>query len=139
GDIARLQALYGARQADAYEGSTGNGTLGTATRLDLLADANGVLSVGVDADLTTRSDADVYRFTAPSLTGGLVIQLQHAGLSLLPSKVTVYDGAGRVVGSAFSTDPLGDDLTIKLGNVTPLGTYYVKVQGDSGDVFDVGS
>src|SRR5262249_37776135 len=89
GDIARLQALHGARQADAYEGSTGNGTLGTATRLDLLADANGVLSVGVDADLTTRSDADVYRFTAPSLTGGLVIQLQHAGLSLLTSKVTV--------------------------------------------------
>src|SRR5207302_123813 len=100
GDVSALQALYGPRQADAYEGSAGNGTLATATRLSLLANANGVLSVGVTADLSSQTDVDVYRFSAPSLTGGLTIGLHRAGLSTLTPRVTVLDGAGRVVGSA---------------------------------------
>src|SRR5262249_11308863 len=45
---------------------------------------------------------------------------------------------GQVVGSAVSTDPTGGDLVINLSSVTPLGTYYVAVQGASGQVFDVG-
>jgi hypothetical protein len=139
GDIANLQVEYGARQPDAYEGPGGNGTLASATPLSLVANANGVLSVGVSGDLSTPTDVDVYRFNAPSLTGGLVINLQRAGLSLLTPRVTVYNGAGLVVGSAVSTDPMGGDLTIQLGNVVPLGTYYVKVQGASGAVFDVSS
>src|SRR5262249_30266192 len=34
-DVANLQALYGARPPDAYEGAAGNGTFATATRLNL--------------------------------------------------------------------------------------------------------
>jgi hypothetical protein len=77
-DISALQTLYGARSPDAYEGAGGNDTLATATRLGLLANSNGVLSVGVDADLGSATDIDAYRFQAPTLTGGLVIGLQRA-------------------------------------------------------------
>jgi hypothetical protein len=134
-DISSLQALYGARQADA----SNNSTPATATQLSLLGNANGVLSIGVSGDLSTQTDVDYYRFSAPSLTAGLTITLQRAGLSTLTPRVTVYNWAGQVVGSAVSTDPLGGDLTIQVNGVIPLGTYYVEVQGASGTAFDVGS
>jgi hypothetical protein len=138
GDIAALQALYGPRRPDAYEGASGNGTLATATPLSLVADSNGVGSIGVQADLSTTTDVDVYRFNAPSVTGGLCITLGRAGYSLLTPRVTVYNSLGQVVGSAVSTNPTGGDLVINLSSVMPLGTYYVAVQGASGSVFDVG-
>ncbi len=138
GDVSAIQALYGARQPDGYEGSGGNNTMGTASRLQLLADSNGVLSVSAQADLGA-GDRDWYSVQAPSVTGGLVVTLQRAGVSLLTPRVTVYNSAGQVVGSAVSSDPLGGDLVIKIGNVVPLADYYVQVQGGSGTSFDVGS
>src|SRR5262249_45147789 len=101
-------------------------------------DSTGVGAVGADADLG-KGDRDFYRFTAPSLTGGLQITLQRAGISLLTPRVKVYDSAGNLIASAVSTDPIGGGLAIPLSNVRPLGTYYVSVEGASGDVFDVGS
>src|SRR5262249_7879287 len=138
GDRASVQALYGPRRADGYEGAGGNDTLDRATRLGWVTDSNGLLSLSADADLTTRTDRDVYRVSAPSLTGGLVVALERAGLSLLTPRVTVYDALGRTVASAVSTDPTGGNLVLKF-NGLPLATYYVKVEGASGDVFDVGS
>jgi hypothetical protein len=138
-DVSAIEALYGLRRPDVYEGATGNDTVATATRLSLLANANGVMSIGLHAELSTTTDQDWYSFQAPSLTGGIVVTLQRAGISLLTPRVTVYNSAGQVVGSAVSTDPLGGDLTIQINGVWPLSTYYVKVQGASGTAFDVGS
>src|SRR5262249_11024459 len=42
-DISRIQALYGARSPDAFEGTTGNETLATATRLNLPSNPDGSL------------------------------------------------------------------------------------------------
>ncbi len=86
GDIANIQALYGSRLADQYEGLLGNETRGTATPI---VDS-------LDADLTTRTDVDYYRFTASS-SGG-TIQLLASGHSLLTGRLTVLDsraGAGQ--------------------------------------------
>jgi hypothetical protein len=138
-DVTAIQSLYGLRRPDLYEGTAGNDTMANAARLQLLANANGVLSIGLHADLTTASDADWYSFQAPTLTGGLLINLQQAGISLITPRVTVYNSAGQIVASASSTDPLGGDLTIRVNNVMPLANYYVKVEGASGTVFDVGS
>jgi hypothetical protein len=98
--------------------------------------------LGADADLTTTTDQDFYTFNAPSVTGGLGVTLQRAGLSLVTPQVTVYNAAGQVVASAASTDPAGGDLTIQLSGVAPLGQYYVQVEGagsDTSNVFRVGS
>jgi hypothetical protein len=95
--------------------------------------------VGTDGQLNSVGTEDAFSFQAPTLTGGLVVTLQRAGVSLLTPRVTVYNSSGQVVGSSVSTDPTGGDLTIQVNNVAPLSTYYVTVQGATGDVFDVGS
>lgn len=136
-DVAAIQALYGVRSADPYEGSAGNGTTATAFNLT----ANGNLTA-ITADLTTAGDADVYRFTTPSVfTGasGLRINLEAAGISLLTARVTVLNAAGQVVASAVATDPLSNNVSVVVPNYQASTTYYVKVEGASGDVFSVGA
>jgi hypothetical protein len=139
GDVALLQSLYGARSPDAYEGTTGNATLGTATPLNLLLNTDGSLSFAVDGDITTLQDRDVYSFRTPLTLGGATFKLQTSGISLLTPRLTVYNAAGNVVGSAVSTDPQNGDLTVTLNSVSVLSTYYVKVEGAQGNVFGIGS
>jgi hypothetical protein len=126
-DVAAIQALYGTRPADTYEGASGNNTLATATKY---ADA-------VTADLG-QGDADYYRFSTPLLFPGTTIRLQAAGLSLLEARLTVFDAAGRVVATASASDPLHNDVTLQLTNLKPLSTYYVRVDGATDDVFAIG-
>jgi hypothetical protein len=139
GDVAALQALYGVRTPDAFEGSAGNGSFATATPLNLLTNADGSLGVQADADISSLQDADVYRFQAPASAGNLSVTVHTAGLSLLTPRVTVYDGSGHVVVSALGSGPLGGDVQVTVPRYQTLGTYYVKVQGGTGDVFGVGS
>lgn len=139
GDIANLQALYGARTADRYEGFAGNGTQSTATRLNLLTNSDGALGLAVDGDLGSLSDKDFFRFQAPLTLGALSINFQTAGLSLLTAKVTVLDANGRVVAASSASNPLNNDMTLRINSPTPLGTYYVKVEGAGSDVFNIGS
>jgi hypothetical protein len=132
-DIASIQALYGARVDDKYEGATGNGTIATATTLGNLT--------ALDGDLTRVGDVDVYKLTAPATTGttGLTVNLQTAGISLLTAKVSILDGQGNTVASTATTDPLNNDLSIAVPNYSASSTYYVKVEGATTDVFSVGS
>lgn len=135
-DIAALRSLYGERQNDAYEGSTGNETLATAFDLS----ANGNLTA-VSADVTSHSDVDFYRFVTPSDAGitGLTVKLQAAGISLLTAQITVLNEQGEIVASTATTDPLDNNLSIEVPNYQPSATYYVKVQGSGSDVFSIGS
>jgi hypothetical protein len=133
-DVSRIQALYGARNPD----QVSNSTFGTATPLTFLSAPNGALGIEVNGDISSTSDVDVYRFQAPLTVGSLTVQLHTAGISLLDARVTVYNSALQVVGSAVATDPLKNELSINVPSVLPLGTYYVKVQSASGDVFGVG-
>src|SRR5262245_6490530 len=128
-DVASVQALYGARSADQYEGTLGNGTLGTATKL----------SDVVEADLTTTGDVDVYKFSVPLLTLGTRVKLQASGLSLVTAKLEILNSAGQVVASKSTTDPLSNDLTIDVPGGLLGGTYYARVSSARSDVFGVGS
>ena len=137
-DIARIQALYGARTPDAYEGALGNATFATATTLPAIHHSAGVVGWSAQADLTTQQDADVYRLDTPFQLNGLLLRLERAGRSLVTPRVTVYDQNMHPVATAESTDPLGGDLTLRLNLILPGGTYYVKVEG-AGSGFDVGA
>jgi hypothetical protein len=57
GDITAIQSLYGAPAPDAYQGTTGNATLGTAAVMKLPE---------IAANLTTANGAEYYRYTIPS-------------------------------------------------------------------------
>jgi hypothetical protein len=138
-DISAVQALYGSRAPDAYEGTAGNGSFATATPLNLLTNPDGTLGVAADADISSLQDADVYRFQAPLTLGSLKIRIETAGTSLLTPRVTVYNAWQQPVASAVGSGPLGADLVVTLPSYQPLGTYYVKVQSGTADVFGVGS
>jgi hypothetical protein len=138
GDIAALQALYGARSPDSLEGKSGNNSFSTASPLqtNLLS---GTVAVQADGDVSTLQDQDYFRFTTLLDTGSVAVQLQTAGISLLNARVKVYDAAHNLVASTAATNPLNGDLQILLNHARPLSTYFVKVESGTADVFGIGS
>ncbi len=136
-DVAHLQALYGARRADAYDAAGGNDTAAKATALP----RNSTTQLLASGDITTLSDVDYYKFSAPALTSmlsGVTVRLKASGISLLTAGITVYDSAGRAVGSAASTDPLNNDLLVSFRPGLFGGNYTVKVEGARDDAFGIG-
>ncbi|HEX4610528.1 MAG TPA: matrixin family metalloprotease [Urbifossiella sp.] len=136
-DVAAIQALYGARTADPYEGSGGDDTIATAFNLT----QNGNLSA-ISADLTQAGDVDVYKFTTPTLLSGvnsLKINLTATGISLLTAKVTVLNAAGAVVASGLTTNPLSNNISVSVPNYQAATTYYVRVEGSTANVFSTGA
>jgi hypothetical protein len=128
-DIAALQALYGARRPDAFEGSTGNDSTSTAS----------AYSGPLTADLTTTNDVDYYRFTVATGAVAPMIRLQAAGLSLVEARVQVLNSMGMVIADAAAHDPTNNNVSITLPPFLPSGTYYVRVSSAATDVFGVGS
>jgi hypothetical protein len=139
-DITALQALYGARTPDAYEGSNGNDTLATATALTATpynGDTTKYMAVA-DADLTTLSDVDCYSFQTRPDTTSATVYLRTAGLSLFTGKVTVYDSQGQQLATATSAGPLAGDFSLSANNLQGGSTYYVRVEPGRNDVFGMG-
>jgi hypothetical protein len=137
-DIANLRALYGARTPDRFDANGTNNSMGTADALP--SDALLANRLSATGDLTTKADVDFYKFSVPLLLGvtGVSVRLQAAGLSLLAPSLTIYDKSGRVVASASSTDPTHHDLSLRFTPGLFGGTYYVKVDGATSDVFAMG-
>jgi hypothetical protein len=130
-DIAAIQAMYGVRTPDAFQGTTGDNTLATAFNLT----ANGNLTT-ISADMNGKPQ--FFQFTTPSVASGinaLTVNLNAAGISLLTSSVTILDANGNPVASTITTDPLNNNLSISLPNYNPSTTYYVEVQGADSSVF----
>jgi hypothetical protein len=137
GDVAALQALYGPRQPDAYEGQSGNDTTATATPLALFDPHSATPGKTIEADVSTATDQDYYRLRVGPQNGPVTVRLQTSGVSSLLAEVTVFNGAGQVVASASATDPMAGDLAVTFSS-TQAADYYVRVRGASGDVFGIG-
>jgi hypothetical protein len=134
-DIASVQSIYGgARAPDQYDAASPNNSLASAAPIGL------AVSNLVVGDITTSGDVDYYSFTSPTLLGltGFTVNLQTSGISLLASRLNVYNSSGRLVGSAVSTDPFNGDLTVTVSSLLPNLTYYVGVSGSRSDVFGIG-
>jgi hypothetical protein len=138
GDVAALQALYGARKPDAFDAAAGNDT---AAKGSLIRLSDSGKTTTVDADLTTRSDIDFYRLKVENVGGGVTVRLRTAGLSLLTPRLTVLDPAGRLNNSVAAVDPGTGDLSVRFtATLSAMPVFYtVEVSGASGGVFDVGS
>lgn len=137
-DIAALRDLYGVRKQDRFDAVTRNESFGTATALTSLQNLQGDLSFQAEGDLTTAGDKDFYRFNTGLNVGSLRIELSTSGLSLLTSRVTVYDSAQRAVASAVALNPTNGNLIINLPNARALSTYYVAVDSGTQDIFGIG-
>jgi hypothetical protein len=140
-DIQGLQAQYGVRNPDAFQANGGNHTFATATNLNSVGGTPVSTILMAQGDVTTRQDVEYYRFTTDlaSHPNGILVQLRASRLSLLTGQVTVYDQTGKPIASSVTTDPLNNDLTIHLSQVTPGATYYVAVQGSQAGALGIGA
>jgi hypothetical protein len=136
GEIGDLIALYGVRTADAFDAYRPNNTLARATVL-AGKPAGGGTRFTADGDLTSLIDVDYYKFTASA--GAATVRLQARGLSLLQARVTVYDSAGKVVGTGAAADVLNNDVVLQFGSLKAGASYTVKVERATTDVFGVGA
>ena len=127
-DVSAIQALYGIRAGDAFEGTSGNDSLATAA----------AFTAGLEADLTTAQDVDTYRYVADG-SAGRWFRVKAAGLSLVAAKLEVLDAAGTVIGSAQATNPLQNDVTVYVATLVPGATYYLRVSAAQADAFGIGS
>jgi hypothetical protein len=131
GDVGALQALYGVRRPDRFEGSSGNGTFATAARI-LLPD--------IGANISAPGDVDIYQYTIPAYASRTVtFTVQTSGLSLLTPRLSIYDANQQLVASSAATDPLGGDVSVSLTNVQRGAAYFIKVEGARSDAFGVGT
>jgi hypothetical protein len=130
-DVTNLLALYSARTPQS------NTSFATATPLFLTLGSNGSLNTATDGDISTLQDSDYYKFSTTQL-GNFQVALHTSGFSTLLSRLTTYNAFGQQLASATATDPFEHDITITVGNLLPLTTYYLKVQSASGTVFGVG-
>jgi hypothetical protein len=147
-DVADIQRLYGARSPDRFEQPNGNDTSKTASPMrfvpvgtdlqntDLTAGGAPYVAAG---DITTNTDKDFYRFNVPQGASDFVVQLRTSGVSLLQSRVNVYDTTGQLVQSVAATDPRSGDLTLYVNGVKAGATYRVEVESATIGPFGVGS
>jgi hypothetical protein len=133
-DIAGVQAMYGARQPDAYEGKTGNGTLATAAPLTLSSGG-----VTINADISSMGEVDDFKVTAPSNSDGtLTVMVDASAISLLDPKVSVFDASGTLLGTASASTYQGT-ATLHLTGLVAGQTYYLQAAGATSDVFGMGA
>jgi len=139
-DIADIQSLYGAREADAFDTTHPNNSFATATAI-----GNTPSQLAFQADLSSASDADYYKLVSPFnplsnlLPTSMNIQVKTSGLSLLVPKLSIYDSSFHPVGSVSASNPLNGDLNLTINNVGSNATYYFKVDHESNDAFSVGT
>jgi hypothetical protein len=144
-DVADIQSLYGSRDADVYDAVKANNSLSTATNL-----GTPLAGVSLRGDIGSTSDTDYYKLTMPVLAPavvGLTVKVTTSGISTLTPTLQVYDTNMRLIASATATDPLKGDLTVNVGGglFSVLGqllggsNYYIRVAGNSGTGFGVGS
>jgi hypothetical protein len=134
-DIAGAQAIYGARQPDAYDAAAPNDTIGSATPLGL--DGSGALSIS--ADLSSMADVDYYQVMAPTgNNGNLTVSVDARNLSLLDPKVSVYGAGGALLGTV-SASTYGSVATLNLSGLAGGQVYYLVADGATNDVFGMGA
>jgi hypothetical protein len=140
-DIAGIQAIYGARRADAYDAAGGDNSFSTAADITSQISSTSLTALVNNLDITTTSDVDYYTFTAPTGTNGtLSVQVQSSGLSLLSPTLTVYAAdQSTVLASVCGSGQYGATLKATINGITAGQRFYVKVAGATGSAFGTGA
>ena len=139
GDIAGIQAIYGARTLDSYQ-SQGIG-VGLGDPIDLsknLAASNQAVISGVS--LSSIGSTEYYSFVAPSYaSGALQVTAAASNISMLSPQVSIYNASGTLLAQASNPSAWSDNVTASVPAVVPGQRYYMAVTGDTQTYFDVGA
>jgi hypothetical protein len=135
-DLSCAKSLYGKRQSDAFEGTSGNGSLSAAS---ILPTFTGTTTLYARGDVTKSSDVDVYSFTTPSqLPNGTTVRLTTKGVSLLAAKIELVSSSGYVLATSGTPSSEGD-LELSSTTLSPNTTYFIRVTAPSGTSYRVGA
>ena len=111
GDIAGIQAIYGARTLDGYQ-SQGIG-IGPGDPIELssnLAATN--QTVISEVSLSSIGSTEYYSFVAPSYTKGTLQVTAAAGnISMLSPQVSIYNSSGTLLARASNPSAWSDNVT----------------------------
>src|SRR5262249_12242337 len=139
-DIAGAQALYGARQPDAYDSGLGDNSFATAANITNQINPSSLTAVINSLDITTTSDVDYYKFTVPTGTSGtMTVSVQSQGLSLLAPTLTIFNSSQTQQGFVSGASHYGTTITATLSGISAGQTYYVKVAGADSSAFGTGA
>lgn len=141
-DISAIRSLYGARTADLNELKKDNNTLSGATRIkysQISSGYNGSTPLVAWGDLTTSADVDFFYVKGLlGYNGPMTIRLQTNGISLATPKLTILDGASRVLGTRTSVSESADTLSITLPSTVPDRRYFIRVESQAASSYRVG-
>jgi hypothetical protein len=139
GDIAGIQAIYGARTLDAYQ-SQGLGVR-LASPIDVTASLAASSQVVVSSvSLASIGDVEYYSFVAPAgAAGPLQVTAAAGNISMLSPQVSLYNASGTLLAQASNPSAWSDNVTASLPALVPGERYFIAVTGDTHDYFDVGA
>lgn len=133
-DINGIQAIYGERPHDSFDTEQANDAFASASPLALDANSAG----SWHADLTTTNDSDFYVVYPPTKAdGSLTIDVTTSGLSLLATRVSLYDSGHQLI-SETEVD-YGENAKIDTQDLPSSSSFYIVVQGATDDVFGMGA
>ena len=136
-DVEEILKLYGAR-SDPYE-QVDNGQLRTATLIPtpvrFRPDSE---TIEVNGSLRTSDDVDVYEFAPLRGQQGMQVVLQASGISLLQSKVEIFDVSGKRLAAEVASSVFENDIVIDLKGLENHSTLYVRVSAKDDSVYSVG-
>jgi hypothetical protein len=140
-DISGIQAIYGGpRKPDSYDAAGSNGSFASASNITALINSTSKTALVTNLDITTTSDVDYYKFTAPSgSSSSLKVTVQTSGLSLLAPTVYVYNSAQNQIASVSGSGQYGTTLTLTVSGIKSGSTYYIKVAGADSSAFGTGA
>ncbi len=124
-DIAGIQALYGAPQAD-----PGNNSLNQATPLNVGSGAQ------VNGDISSLQDTDFYQLTGLQPGSTVAIRLQTQGLSLFDGRITLYQNNRAI--ATMTPSSIDQNIKLIIPNVHGRATYSIEVQSGIQNVFGMG-
>ena len=139
GDIAGIQAIYGARTPDVYQ-AQGQGT-GFASAVDLTSAVGGGLHATLgNVSLASVGDAEYFSVVVPSNGGGVLsVTASAAGVSLLSPAVSIYDASGQLLAAQSNPAAWGNAVTAQVSGLVPGQRYFIKVAGATSDAFAAGA
>ena len=139
GDIAGIQAIYGARPLDGYQ-AQGLG-YSEAVPIDISSGLTRATQTSVsNVWLTYIGSAQYYGFVAPpSADGSVQVTVSAANISMLSPEVSIYDATGKLLGQAANPSAWSDEVTAVAPGISAGERYYIRVSGATTDVFGVGA
>ena len=138
GDIAGIQAIYGARIDDVY-GQQGRGS-GLSDAVDISAGRVSPTQFALGSlSLTASGDSDYFSVVAPTSGASLHVMAIAGGVSMLSAQVSVYDASGALLDLEGDASAYGLNVTASVAGVVAGQRYYIKVSGATDDVFSIGA